>query len=116
MAHKCGKVERKGSVTRAELTDEIEMFKGNENVLIMKQTYAQKFQCSYFFNNYPFDTQVCWSNTCVPLLIFVTHRFRTFARILGSLQIVCVLHICLALELQCDLVNSTIGTGTIWIG
>ena len=51
-------VERKGSVTRAELTDEIEMFKGNENVLIMKQTYAQKFQCSYFFNNYPFDTQV----------------------------------------------------------
>ena len=53
-------VDREGSVTRSgfDNVDEIEIFKGAENSLIMSQTYTHEFQCSYDFSMYPFDTQV----------------------------------------------------------
>ena len=38
--------------------DEIEIFDGAENSLIMTQTYTHEFQCEYDFSMYPFDTQV----------------------------------------------------------
>ena len=51
---------REGNVTRSgfDNVDEIEIFKGAENSLIMSQTYTHEFQCSYDFSMYPFDTQV----------------------------------------------------------
>ena len=53
-------VDRQGNFTRSRLddVDEIELFKGVENNLIMSQTYTREFQCSYDFSMYPFDTQV----------------------------------------------------------
>ena len=38
--------------------NEIEIFNGAENNLIMTQTYTHEFQCEYDFSMYPFDTQV----------------------------------------------------------
>ena len=54
------RVERKGQLRRSglEYVNEFEMFSGHDNIIIMKQTYAHEFQCSYFFARYPFDTQV----------------------------------------------------------
>ena len=40
------------------MVDETEIFKGNENTLIMKQSYTHEFQCIYHLERYPFDTQV----------------------------------------------------------
>ena len=53
-------VDREGNFSRSgfEMVDEIEIFKGAENSLIMSQTYTREFQCSYDFSMYPFDTQV----------------------------------------------------------
>ena len=53
-------VAREGDFKRSKLdnVDEIELFKGVENNLIMSQTYTREFQCSYDFSMYPFDTQV----------------------------------------------------------
>ena len=54
-------VKREGSFTRSvyEMVDETEIFKGNENTLIMRQSYTLEFQCNYQLARYPFDTQVC---------------------------------------------------------
>ena len=41
-----------------EEVDEIEIFSGIENTLIMQQTYTHTFQCIYQLTKYPFDTQV----------------------------------------------------------
>ena len=38
--------------------DETEIFKGEENSLVMIQTYTHTFQCNYQLSTYPFDTQV----------------------------------------------------------
>ena len=53
-------VDRKGNFTRSGLdaVDEVEIFKGVQNNLIMTQTYTHEFQCVYNFSLYPFDTQV----------------------------------------------------------
>ena len=53
-------VDREGNFSQSglDIVDEIEMFKGSENNLIMSQTYTHEFQCSYDFSMYPFDTQV----------------------------------------------------------
>ena len=54
------RVERKGNFTRSgfEVLDETEVFKGQENSLIMTQSYTHEFQCIYELERYPFDTQV----------------------------------------------------------
>ena len=54
-------VEREGNFTRSGLdaVDEVEIFKGDQNNLIMTQTYTHQFQCIYNFSLYPFDAQVC---------------------------------------------------------
>ena len=53
-------VKRKGNFTRSgyEVLDETELFKGEENSLIMTQSYTHKFQCVFELQRYPFDTQV----------------------------------------------------------
>ena len=53
-------VLREGNFTRSDLTvlDEIEIFKGEENSLVMEQAYTHEFQCVYQLDKYPFDTQV----------------------------------------------------------
>ena len=53
-------VTREGNFTRSgsENIDEIEIFRGSENKLVMSQTYTKNFQCPYNLQRYPFDTQV----------------------------------------------------------
>ena len=53
-------ITREGDFTRSgrDILDEIEIFKGDENMLTMRQTYTHKFQCVYILDRYPFDTQV----------------------------------------------------------
>ena len=51
---------KEGQFTRSgvEEVDEAEIFLGNENTLMMTQTYTHEFQCTYKLQQYPFDTQV----------------------------------------------------------
>ena len=51
---------KEGNFTRSglETVDETEMFQGDENSLVMSQIYSHKFQCQYYLERYPFDTQV----------------------------------------------------------
>ena len=53
-------VKREGNFTRSgkEVLDELEIFQGAENWLVMYQTYTKSFQCQYHLHRYPFDTQV----------------------------------------------------------
>ena len=53
-------VSRDGPFVRSgvEEVDEIEIFKGNDNTLTMRQTYTKRFQCKYELHYYPFDKQV----------------------------------------------------------
>ena len=53
-------VKREGNFTRSDYNtlEEIELFKGEENSLIMTQSYTHEFQCVYQLERYPFDTQV----------------------------------------------------------
>ena len=53
-------VKMEGNFTRSgyDMVDETEVFKGNENTLIMTQSYTHEFQCSYQLGRYPFDIQV----------------------------------------------------------
>ena len=55
------KVRREGSLTRGgkEVVDEVEVFHGDQNPLVMAQVYTKRFQCQYDFQLYPFDTQTC---------------------------------------------------------
>ena len=57
-------VKREGDFVRSEPTvlDEIEIFEGEENSLVMTQSYTHQFQCVYQLERYPFDTQVITSN------------------------------------------------------
>ena len=53
-------VRKEGNFTAAgfEMVDEIQIFNGSENILIMGQTYTRRFQCSFELSSYPFDMQV----------------------------------------------------------
>ena len=53
-------ITREGDFTRSgrDDLDEIQIFKGDENTLTMRQTYTHKFHCVYILDRYPFDTQV----------------------------------------------------------
>ena len=53
-------VVKEGLFTRSGLeeVDEAEIFEGDQNTLIMIQTYTEEFQCQYMLQRYPFDTQV----------------------------------------------------------
>ena len=56
-------VKKEGNFNRSDLSivDETEIFRGDENSLIMKQTYTHEFQCLYILKHYPFDTQASFS-------------------------------------------------------
>ena len=53
-------IDRKGNFSRSCLDslDEIEIFKGEENPLILMQSYTKEFKCKYTLQAFPFDTQV----------------------------------------------------------
>ena len=53
-------VKREGNFTLSgdEMLDETYIFKGDENSLMMTQSYTHDFQCVYQLMKYPFDTQV----------------------------------------------------------
>ena len=53
-------VKREGNSTLSGLDalDETELFSGDNNSLIMSQTYTHAFYCAYKLSAYPFDTQV----------------------------------------------------------
>ena len=53
-------VKREGNFVRSDLdvSDEIEIFKGTENSLVLVQSYTHKFQCVFQLDKYPFDIQV----------------------------------------------------------
>ena len=53
-------IKREGAFERSgyDEVEEIEIFKGAENSLIMEQTYTHNFQCVFQLKKYPFDTQV----------------------------------------------------------
>ena len=57
-------VRRERNFTRSGLdeVDETDIYRGNENSLVMSQTYTHEFQCQYDFKWYPFDTQVIRHN------------------------------------------------------
>ena len=42
-----------------EVVDETEIFLGEDNSLVMFQTYTHDFQCIFNLKRYPFDTQTC---------------------------------------------------------
>ena len=50
--------QKMGTMSGPESVDEVEIFRGNENSLVMNQTYTHNFQCNYKLSYYPFDTQV----------------------------------------------------------
>ena len=54
------KIIRIGNFTRSSLNvvDEIEIFKGSENPIVMVQSYTKTFKCRYELIVFPFDTQV----------------------------------------------------------
>ena len=54
-------VRKEGNLTRGgmELVDEVEIFQGDQNHLVMAQVYTKTFQCQMDFQLYPFDTQTC---------------------------------------------------------
>ena len=56
-------IKREGNFTRSgyEVLDETYLFKGDENSLVMTQSYTHDFQCVYHLQKYPFDTQVGYS-------------------------------------------------------
>ena len=53
-------VKREGNSTPSglEMLDETEMFRGDENSLLMQQSYTRNFHCAFQLRRYPFDTQV----------------------------------------------------------
>ena len=54
------KIERMGNFTRSgiESLDEIDIFEGKDNPIIMLQSYTKVFKCNYNLIAFPFDTQV----------------------------------------------------------
>ena len=55
------KISREGNFSRSgvDVVDEIEIFEGSENPLILMQSYTKVFKCEYHLATFPFDTQVC---------------------------------------------------------
>ena len=54
------KIRREGNFLRSgmDVIDEIEIFEGSENPLILMQAYTKVFKCEYHLATFPFDTQV----------------------------------------------------------
>ena len=52
-------VKREGNFVQSPIQsiEEIEIFEGKDNSLVMYQTYTKNFQCEYHLQAYPFDTQ-----------------------------------------------------------
>ena len=56
------KISREGNFSRSgpNVVDEIEIFEGSENPLILMQAYTKVFKCEYHLATFPFDTQVTY--------------------------------------------------------
>ena len=51
--------EGNGSIIGKESNEDIEVFTGNENTIVMSRVYSIKFFCEYNMRWYPFDQQTC---------------------------------------------------------
>ena len=62
------KIMRRGNFTRSspDVVDEIEIFKGSENPIVMIQSFTKTFECRYELMVFPFDTQVYWDTFLDP--------------------------------------------------
>ena len=49
----------KGSIISREVNEDIEVFKGSENMITFSRVYSIKFFCNYQMAWYPFDQQTC---------------------------------------------------------
>ena len=54
------KIDRRGNFTMSgiESVDEVDIFKGKDNPIILLQSYTKVFKCKYNLIAFPFDTQV----------------------------------------------------------
>ena len=57
------KISREGISSRSgvDVVDEIEVFQGSENPVILMQAYTKVFKCEYHLATFPFDTQVAFT-------------------------------------------------------
>ena len=53
------KREGNGSVISKESSEDIEVFTGSDNTIVMSRVYSIKFFCEYNMRWYPFDQQTC---------------------------------------------------------
>ena len=60
------KIKREGNCSQSgfDVLEEIEIFRGAENPIIMLQSYTKIFTCKYDFKVFPFDTQVVSIYSC----------------------------------------------------
>ena len=53
------KREGNGSIIEKESSEDIEVFAGSENTIMMSRVYSIQFYCEYNMRWYPFDLQTC---------------------------------------------------------
>ena len=55
-------IKRKGAGSRIgkESNEDIEVYSGSENIIVMSRAYSIKFFCEYDMRWYPFDQQTCY--------------------------------------------------------
>ena len=62
-------ITRLGDLSRSEsnITEDIELFLGNENPVVMEKSKTMKIKCHFNFQPFPFDTQVMefFHNICI---------------------------------------------------
>ena len=86
---------------------QIEIFRGDENIITMTQTHSKKFHCIYLLHYYPFDTQVncvVAFHTCIS--ISQLFRFAMWGCKLRSLT--SVMWNCLQTKWTCYLTQSSL--------
>ena len=57
-------IQREGKPAYSDdhIVDEIEIYKGSENIVIFDRGYTKTLECIYELHRYPFDTQTCTVN------------------------------------------------------
>ena len=68
------KINRLGNFSRSglDILEEIELFQGSENPIVMVQSYTKGFKCTYNLRAFPFDTQVSLTFIMYKILIIIS--------------------------------------------
>ena len=56
----CVRRSGEGSLKEREVNEDIEVYRGSENEIIISRVYSIKFYCEYQMAWYPFDSQTCY--------------------------------------------------------